>query len=100
MDPSRPDRILNDWAEVAQAVRRPAAPPRRVGVRVASGTGIAGAGVLLAAVLLVAGWIGRPGPDGGGGAVGLPGPRGTPTAAVTAAPGSSPTPRPGPTDVP
>jgi hypothetical protein len=100
MDPSRPDRILNDWAEVAQAVRRPAAPRRRVGVRVASGTGIAGAGVLLAAVLLVAVWIGRPGPNGGIGAIGSPAASGTPTATVTATPVPTPTPVASPTTVP
>ena len=94
MDPSRPDRILHDWAEVAADARRPAAPPKRVGVRnVASGTSIAGAGVLLAAVLIAAVWLGRPGADGGIGGIGSPPPTATPAAIVTpsASPSASPT---------
>src|SRR4051794_7905050 len=97
MDPSRPDRILQDWAEVAQAVRRPATSPKRVGVRVASGTSIAGAGVLLAAVLLVAVWVGRPGSNGGIGTVGSPAPTDTPSATVTPTTVPTPTPVPTPT---
>ena len=84
MDPSRPDRILHEWDEVAAGARRPATPPKRVGVRsVASGTSIAGAGVLLAAVLVAAVWLGRPGANGGIGAIGSPLPTATPTAMVT-----------------
>src|SRR4029079_12338037 len=97
MDPSRPDRILEDWAEVAQAVRRPAIHPKRVGVRVAPGTSIAGAGVLLAAVLLVAVWVGRPGSNGGIGAVASPAATDTPTATATQTPAPTPTPFPTPT---
>jgi len=43
MDPSRPDRILHEWDEVAAGARRPATPPKRVGVRsLTSGTSLAG----------------------------------------------------------
>ena len=92
MDPSGPERILHEWAEVADRARRPAAAPKRVGVRsVASGTGIAGAGVLLAAVLIAAVWLGRPGSNGGIGAVGSPLATTTPTATVTPTVNPSPT---------
>lgn len=112
MDPSRPDRILHEWSEVADGARRPATPPRRVGVgSVASGTNIAGAGVLLAAVLIVAVWLGRPGANGGIGAIGSPLPSATPTSVptpttvptataaptATTAPTASPTATPTPT---
>jgi hypothetical protein len=102
MDPSRSDRILQDWAEVAQAVRRPATPAKPVGVRVASGTNLAGAGVVLVAVLLAAVWIGRPGGDGGVGAVASPIPSATPTATVapTAVPSTTATPTTTPTATP
>ncbi len=84
MDPSRPDRILQEWGEVAAGARRPAAPPRRVGVRsVASVTNIAGAGVLFAVVLVAAVWLGRPGAEGGIGAITSPRPTATPSAIVT-----------------
>ena len=84
MDPSRPDRILHEWDEVAAGARRPATPPKRVGVRsLTSGTSIAGAGVLLAAVLIAAVWLGRPGANGGIGAIGSPVPTATPTPMVT-----------------
>ena len=113
MDPSRPDRILREWDEVADGARRPAAPPKRVGVRsVASGTSIAGVGVLLTAVLIAVVWLGRPGANGGIGAVGSPLPSATaagivtpttgpsPTVAPTATAGSTPTPTPARTPTP
>ncbi|MFL5717957.1 MAG: DUF4232 domain-containing protein [Chloroflexota bacterium] len=100
MDASRPDRILQDWADVAHAARRPATAPKPVGVRVASGMSIAGAGVVLAAVLLVAMWVGRPGSNGGIGAIGSPGATETPTATVTETPVPTPAPVATPTAVP
>ncbi len=96
MDPSRPDRILQEWNEVADGARRPAVPPRRVGVRgVASGPSLVGAGVLLAAVLIAVVWLGRPGSDGGIGAVSTPLPTATETPIAT--PSASPSPSPSPT---
>ena len=71
MDPKRPDRILQEWNEVADGARRPAAPPTRIGVRGgASGTNLAGALVLVAAVVIAVAWLGRPGGNGGIGAIG------------------------------
>lgn len=103
MDPSRPDRILQEWNEVADGVRRPATPPRRVGVRgVASGPSLVGAGVLLAAVLIAVVWLGRPGSDGGIGAITSPLPTATetPIATPSASPSPSPTPAPTATAIP
>ena len=92
MDPSRPDRILHEWDEVADGARRPATPPRRAGVRgVASGPSIAGAGVLLAAVLIAVVWLGRPGSNGGIGAINSPLPSATETPIATVPPSPSPT---------
>jgi hypothetical protein len=96
MDPSRPDRILQEWNEVADGARRPAAPPTRVGVRGgASGTNLAGALVLVAAVVIAVAWLGRPGGNGGIGAVGSTAPTALTTPAATASP--SPTAAPTPT---
>ncbi|MFL5720979.1 MAG: DUF4232 domain-containing protein [Chloroflexota bacterium] len=100
MDASRPDRILQDWAAVAHAARRPATAPKPVGVRVASGMSIAGAGVVLAAVLLVAMWVGRPGSNAGIGGIGSPAVSETPAATATQTPVPTPTPVATPTAVP
>jgi len=103
MDPSRPDRILHEWDEVADGARRPATPPRRAGVRgVASGPSIAGAGVLLAAVLIAVVWLGRPGSNDGIGAITSPLPTATETPIATASPSASPTASPAatPTAIP
>jgi hypothetical protein len=101
MDPSRPDRILHEWDEVAAGARRPATPPKRVGVRsLTSGTSLAGAGILLAAVLIVAVWLGRPGANGGVGAVVSPLPSATPVPTVTASPTAEPTATAAPTATP
>jgi len=73
-------------------------PPTRVGVRsVASGTSVAGAGVLLAAVLIAAVWLGRPGANGGIGVTGSALPSATPTAIV--APTADPSPTAAPTAI-
>lgn len=113
MDPSRPDRILREWDEVADGARRPATPPKRVSVRsVTSGASIAGLGVLVTAVLIAVVWLGRPPANGGIGAVGSPLPTATqpvivspttgpsPTIAPTATPDSTPAPTPTPTPTP
>jgi hypothetical protein len=92
MEPSRPDRILHEWNEVADRARRPVSPPKRDGVRsVASGTSIAGAGVLVVAVLIAAIWLGRPGANGGVGAISPPEPTATRTPIVPATAGPSAT---------
>jgi hypothetical protein len=62
---------------------------------VVPGTTIVGAGVLLAAVVVAAVWLGRPGPDDGVGAVTSPRPSATPIA--TAMPSVSPNPTAAPT---
>jgi hypothetical protein len=101
MDPSRPDRILQEWNEVADGARRPAAPPIRVGVRGgASGTNLAGALVLVAAVVIAVAWLGRPGSNGGIGAIGSTAPTAPATALATASPSPSPTPTPTATAAP
>jgi hypothetical protein len=93
MDPSRSDRILHDWDEVAGEARRPVAPPRRVVVRGGlSATSLAGAVVIVAALLIAVAWFGRPVSDDPTGGIPLPPPSGSPTAEPT--PG--PTPSQGP----
>jgi hypothetical protein len=64
MDPSRPNRILEDWSAVASAARRPVAPPRPVVVRSGlPGATLAGAS-LVVVVLVAAGlFLGRQGPN-------------------------------------
>jgi hypothetical protein len=95
METPRVDRILEDWAAVASQARRPAAPPRRVVVRsgLSSGT-LAGATLLVVALLAAAVWFGGPGLDGGVGSI----PSAPPSA--TATPHPTPTPTPTPTAVP
>ena len=66
MDPSRPNRILEDWSAVANEARRPAAPPRPVVVRGGlPGATLAGATVVVAGVVVVGMLLGRPVPDNG-----------------------------------
>jgi len=68
MDESRVTRILEDWSAVAGAARRPAAAPRPVAVRTGlPGGTLAGAGVLVVAVVLAGVLLGRQDPDGFGG---------------------------------
>jgi hypothetical protein len=101
MDPKRPDRILQEWNEVADGARRPAAPPTRVGVRGGgSGTNLAGALVLVAAVVIAVAWLGRPGGNGGVGSVETAAPTAAVTPAATASPSPSPSPTPTATAVP
>jgi len=89
MDPSRPDRILQEWNEVADGVRRPAAPPRRAGVgRGNAGLSLAGAGFAVLALVIAVVWL-RPGSNGGIGAVASTTPSPTETAVVSASPSPS-----------
>jgi hypothetical protein len=99
MDPSHPDKILEEWESVANQARRPSAPPRGVTVRGGgSGGTLAGAGLLIAAVLIAAVWLGRQGPGPSGVVGGSPSvvvdpsvtPASTPVATPAAAPVSTP----------
>jgi uncharacterized protein DUF4232 len=101
MDPNRTtDRILDEWDAVASTARPPHGAPRRRGslAGLASGLGLAGAGILAAALVVGVIWLGGRISPG----VGSPGP--TPPAAsqvavaTSQAPASpvaaSPSPRP------
>ncbi len=99
MDPSRPDRILEEWNAVADGARRPSTPPRRVTIRAGSaGLSLAGVGVVAVVLLATAVWLGRPGSTGPGGVV----PSGSPSATIveTPAPSASPAPTPTPSPTP
>jgi hypothetical protein len=64
MDPSRPNRILDDWTAVANAARRPAAPPRPVVVRSGlPGATLAGASLVIVGLVVAGVLLGRPGPN-------------------------------------
>ncbi len=96
MDPThRSDRILDEWDAVAARARPATRAPRRHGVRSrVSATVLAGTGVAVLAIVLAAGWLGRPASDGVGA---TPVPRGRPgrrrrrpgAASAAASPGSS-----------
>jgi hypothetical protein len=61
MDPNRKsDRILSEWDAVAATAHRPSAAPRRRGALagLGSGLGLAGAGVLAAALVVGVVWMG------------------------------------------
>lgn len=94
MDPSRADRILEEWAAVAGEARRPAAP-RRVAVRsgLSSGT-LAGASLVVAALAIAVLWLGGRGPNGSIGSDRSPSPQPTATPLVT----QTPVPTMGPCD--
>lgn len=96
MDPSRSNRILEDWDAVASQARRPVPPPRRVVVTGGlSGTSLAGAVVIVAALLLAVAWFGRPVSDDQTGVI-PPLPSATPatTPLPSASPPTQPTPQP------
>ena len=106
MDPSRSDRILKDWDAVASQARRPVAPPRAVVVQSGlSGTSLAGALVLVAALLFAVVWFGRPVSNDSTGGIPVP-PSATPAVTPpssdipTAQPTASPTPSPTPSQEP
>ncbi len=97
MDPSRPDRILEEWNAVADGARRPSTPPRRVTIRAGSaGLSLAGVGVVAVVLLATAVWLGRPGSTGPGGVV----PSGSPSATIVETPAPSASPAPTPTPSP
>jgi hypothetical protein len=64
MDPSRPNRILEDWTAVASEARRPTGPPRPVVVRTGlPGATLAGAGLVVVGLLVAGVLVGRPAPN-------------------------------------
>jgi hypothetical protein len=68
MDPSRVNRILEEWRAVAAQARRPAAPPRGIAVRSGLTTStLASAGLAVAALVVAVLWLGGRAPNGSGG---------------------------------
>lgn len=99
MEPRRVDRILEEWAAVTGRARRPATSPRRSGVTAGrAGATLAGAGLVVAALLIAVAVMGRIGSNGGVGAITSPSPAATATPVATASP--TPTPSPTPTASP
>ena len=95
MEPSRVDRILEEWAAVTGRAHRPESSPRRSGVTAGrAGATLAGAGLVVAALVIAVAVMGRIGPNGGIGAVTSPSPAATATPAATASPTPSPSPTP------
>ena len=95
MEPSRVDRILEEWAAVTGRAHRPDSSPRRSGVTAGrAGATLAGAGLVVAALVIAVAVMGRVGPNGGIGAVTSPSPAATATPAATASPTPSPSPTP------
>jgi hypothetical protein len=96
MDPSRSNRILDDWSAIASEARRPAAPPRGVVVRSGlPGATLAGAGFVVVALVLAGLLLGRQDPNGTNG-VGGSTPPVTPSASQPAETTPSPSPTTGP----
>ena len=99
METPRADRILEDWVAVASQARRPAAAPRRVAERTGLSSGmLAGATLVVAALLVASVLFGRPGQDPGVGGF----PSAPPSAIATVDPSPTPveTPVATPTPVP
>ena len=95
MEPSRVDRILEEWAAVTGRAHRPDSSPRRSGVTAGrAGATLAGAGLVVAALVIAVAVMGRIGPNGGIGAVTSPSPAATATPVATASPTPSPSPTP------
>lgn len=96
MDRSRVSPILEEWNAVASQARRPAAPPRRAAVRGGMPIGtLAGATLLMVALVAAGAWLGRSGPNGVvGGSPSIPP---NSTAAPVATPSAAPTPVSAPT---
>jgi hypothetical protein len=101
MEPSRVNRILEEWAAVTGRARRPATSPRRSGVTAGrAGATLAGATLVVAALVIAVAVMGRIGPDRGVGAVVSVPPSPTPTAIPTASPTAIPTPTASPSPTP
>lgn len=88
-DPSRPDRILKDWADVASQARRPATPHRVVLGSGLAGVSLAGLTVAIAVVLVALVWFGGRGPDQVGG-IPVVSPSATPSSTPAATPDATP----------
>lgn len=83
MDPSRPNRILEDWTAIANEARRPAIPPRPILVRSGlPGATLVGASVVVVGLVVAGVLLGRPAPSDGIGS--SPSPN-DPAASATAA---------------
>jgi hypothetical protein len=91
MDRSRVNRILDEWNAVANQARRPEVPPRRAVVRSGMPIGtLAGATLVVVALLAAGAWLGRSSPIGiVGGSPSIPP---NSTAAPLATPSAAPTP--------
>jgi hypothetical protein len=89
MDPSRPNRILDDWASVASEARRPSAAPRPVAVRSGlPGATLAGASLIVVGLFVAGVLLGRPGPDNSVGT--SPSPQGPVASDPSTSPSASP----------
>ncbi len=100
MEPTRVDRILEEWAAVTDRARRPATSPRRMQVSGGrSGATLAGASLVVVALVIAVALLGRGGsnPDIGG-LVATPTP--STTATPTPSPSATPSPTPSPTASP
>ncbi len=103
MEPSRVNRVLEDWNRVAATARRPAAPPHGVVVRGGlPAASLLGAALIVVAIVFGGMWLGRQSPNGAGG-------NGSPTPPASSSPtavettptlGPTPTLTPAPTPVP
>jgi hypothetical protein len=110
MEPSRVDRILEEWSAVTGRVRRPARSPRRSGVTAGrAGATLAGATLVVAALVIAVAVMGRIGPDRGGigaiasvsaSATDTPIPTVSPTATPSPTQTASPSPTPTATPIP
>ena len=88
MDPSRPNRILDDWAAVASEARRPSSAPRPVAVRSGlPGATLAGASLIVVGLFVAGVLLGRPGPSDTVGT--SPSPQGPVASDPSASPSSS-----------
>ena len=101
METPRVNRILDDWVAVASQARRPAAPPRRVVVRSGLSSGmLAGASLVVVAILVGAMLFGRPDDDPGVGSIPSTPPSASATLVPTPSPLATPTPTPTPLATP
>jgi len=102
MDRSPVDRILEEWNAVTNQARRPDSPPRRATVRSGlAGAGLAGASLLVVGALIAVVWLGRPGTGPGTGSVGgSPSTAPSPTATALPTPSAGPSATPAPSAAP
>jgi hypothetical protein len=97
MEPTRVDRILDEWAALTDRAHRPATAPRRMQVSGGrSGATLAGASLVVVALVIAVAVLGRQGPGGGVGGI----PPTSPSATVAPIPSASATPSASPTPAP